>query len=143
MGVLMVISSRTPEGQPNRCPVCGSASKIEPSDPAGDAPCPACGHLLWFTWAATGTAEVIKPTCSILRPEDLDMLLARWPEKRGVRLTLDLSAVPYLSSAALAKLISLKKKVVGVSGKLTLENLHPDLLEVFRLTRLDQVFDIG
>jgi len=41
-------SSRTPEGQPNRYPVCGNEIRIEPSHPAGDAPCPCCGHLLWF-----------------------------------------------------------------------------------------------
>jgi anti-anti-sigma factor len=141
----MVISSRTPEGRPNLCPVCGSAIKMEPTDPAGDAPCSVCGHLLWFTWEETGAAEVIKPTCSTLRSEDLDALMGKWSEKRGVgvRLVFDLSAVQYLSSAALVKLLSLKKKVVGMSGKFTIENVHPDLLEVFRLTRLDRVFDIG
>ena len=44
----MNISSRTPEGDPNRCPVCGHALRLEPSRPPGDAPCPACGSLLWF-----------------------------------------------------------------------------------------------
>jgi len=44
----MVISTRTPEGSPNRCPLCGSEVRIEPSQPFGDAPCPVCGHLLWF-----------------------------------------------------------------------------------------------
>jgi hypothetical protein len=41
-------SSRTPEGWPNRCPACGKEVRIEPSIPPGDAPCPNCGHLLWF-----------------------------------------------------------------------------------------------
>jgi hypothetical protein len=41
-------SSRTPEGVPNRCPVCGKRVRLEPSTPPGDAPCPHCGHLLWF-----------------------------------------------------------------------------------------------
>lgn len=41
-------SSRTPEGKPNRCPVCGNEIRIDPSSPADDAPCPHCGHLLWF-----------------------------------------------------------------------------------------------
>lgn len=50
----MTISTRTPEGTPNRCPVCGHAFRIEPSCPIGDAPCPACGTLLWFV---TGAAE--------------------------------------------------------------------------------------
>src|SRR5262245_63759521 len=44
----MTISSRTPEGSPNRCPVCGADFRTEPSRPPGDAPCPQCGHLLWF-----------------------------------------------------------------------------------------------
>lgn len=42
------ISSRTPEGVPNRCPLCGTDLRLEPSNPPGDAPCPNCGHLLWF-----------------------------------------------------------------------------------------------
>jgi hypothetical protein len=42
------IASRTPEGEPNTCPVCGAAVAIEPSNPPGDAPCPCCGVLLWF-----------------------------------------------------------------------------------------------
>jgi len=44
----MVISSRTPEGRPNRCPICGNDLRIEPSLYTLDAPCPRCGHLLWF-----------------------------------------------------------------------------------------------
>ena len=41
-------SSRTPEGEPNRCPVCGKGFVLEPSIPPGDAPCPNCGSLVWF-----------------------------------------------------------------------------------------------
>jgi len=41
-------SSRTPEGWPDRCPVCGECVVIEPSLPTRDAPCPSCGCLLWF-----------------------------------------------------------------------------------------------
>ncbi len=44
----MNIATRTPEGNPNHCPVCGAFVIIEPSRPPGDAPCPACGVLLWF-----------------------------------------------------------------------------------------------
>lgn len=43
------ISSRTPEGDPNRCPICGHHVRLEPSIDTRDAPCPSCGHLLWFT----------------------------------------------------------------------------------------------
>lgn len=44
----MTISTRTPEGEPNKCPVCGQRVCVEPSRPPGDAPCPTCGTLLWF-----------------------------------------------------------------------------------------------
>jgi PTS system nitrogen regulatory IIA component len=40
-------STRTPEGEPNRCPICGKSVVIEPSAPR-DAPCSHCGALLWF-----------------------------------------------------------------------------------------------
>ncbi len=44
----MTISSRTPEGIPHRCRVCGQVSAVEPSYPGGDSCCPACGELLWW-----------------------------------------------------------------------------------------------
>ena len=47
-GAYMTISSRTPEGVPNRCPVCGHRVIVEPSLGTNDAPCPRCGHLLWW-----------------------------------------------------------------------------------------------
>ena len=42
----VVIATRTPEGRPFRCLICGLVDRIERSDPAGDAPCPGCGYLL-------------------------------------------------------------------------------------------------
>lgn len=50
-------SSRTPEGEPNHCPVCGKDLRIEPSRPADDAPCPHCGHLLWFEDAGDSSSS--------------------------------------------------------------------------------------
>ena len=44
----MTISTRTPEGFPHRCPVCGKTTNLEPAFPGGDSCCPSCGHLLWW-----------------------------------------------------------------------------------------------
>jgi hypothetical protein len=56
----VMISSRTPEGDPNRCPVCGQDTRLEPSTvPIRDAPCPHCGCFLWFS-RATGEPEHLK-----------------------------------------------------------------------------------
>ena len=43
----MIVSSRTPEGLPNHCPICDKDVVLEPSQ-AGDGTCPNCGHLLWW-----------------------------------------------------------------------------------------------
>jgi acyl carrier protein len=44
----MTISTRTPEGLPFGCPICGRSAMIEPSMGTGDAVCPSCGHLIWW-----------------------------------------------------------------------------------------------
>jgi acyl carrier protein len=49
-----IVSSRTPEGVPNHCPICDTTICIEPSHPPGDAPCPSCGTLLWFFPTSAG-----------------------------------------------------------------------------------------
>jgi anti-sigma B factor antagonist len=71
-----------------------------------------------------------------------DQLYSLVEEEGHKQLLLNFGNVQYLSSAALGKLINLKKKVGAVKGALKLCCIHPDLLEVFRITRLDQVFEI-
>jgi acyl carrier protein len=44
----MSISSRTPEGEPLRCPLCHTVEHLELSYPGDDSICPRCGHLLWW-----------------------------------------------------------------------------------------------
>lgn len=43
----MNVSSRTPEDLPSQCPLCGEKTNLEYAEPAGDAPCPSCGCMLW------------------------------------------------------------------------------------------------
>jgi hypothetical protein len=61
---MRVISSRTPEGEPGECPICGLPCWLEPSWPTNDAPCPQCGHFLWF---ATADSDASSLTISMLR----------------------------------------------------------------------------
>ena len=60
----------------------------------------------------------------------------------GTRLVIDFSEVPYLTSPILGQLINLKKRLGMSGGRLGLRHVHPDLVEVFRITRLDRVFDL-
>jgi acyl carrier protein len=50
----LTISSRTPEGDPHRCPICGEVVVVEPSEPLGDSTCPRCGSLLMRVYEQLG-----------------------------------------------------------------------------------------
>ena len=139
----MVISSTTPEGLRHRCRVCGSDLKIEPPELTRDVPCHRCGHLLWFTWQDLGDVEIFHPTVNLLSRESLDSFLDSVAIRPGVQLVLDLSDVRYFSSAVLSKLINLKRRVAAVGGRFTIQHVHPELLEVFRVTNLDHVFEMA
>ena len=62
-------------------------------------------------------------------------------DKRG-KLLLNFSAVEFLSSAALGKLITLDKKVKAAGGALKLCQIQPEIYEVFAITKLNRLFDI-
>jgi anti-sigma B factor antagonist len=63
-------------------------------------------------------------------------------EENRSNLLLNFSAVEFLSSAALGKLITLDKKVKAHGGKLKLTNIRPEIYEVFAITKLNKLFDI-
>lgn len=55
---------------------------------------------------------------------------------------LDFSKVEHLSSAALGTLITLNKQLGERDGQLVLANIHPQIYEVFKITRLNKLFNI-
>jgi anti-sigma B factor antagonist len=64
-------------------------------------------------------------------------------EESGRRkILLNFDNVDYLSSAALGKLVTMHKKVMAVGGKLVLCSISPNIFEVFKITKLNQVFKI-
>jgi anti-sigma B factor antagonist len=71
--------------------------------------------------------------------EQLDALLA---QVGGARLVLNFDAVRYMSSAVLAVLLKGARRVSDMGGQLRLCCLAPGLLEVFRASGLDRVFEI-
>ncbi len=71
--------------------------------------------------------------------EKLSELVASEPVPK---LLLNFRKVEHLSSAALGVLITLNKQVAGRSGQLVLANIHPQIYEVFKITRLNKLFNI-
>ncbi len=60
----------------------------------------------------------------------------------GIQLLLNFKNVEHLSSAALGVLIKLNKQVAEHKGQLKLSNITPQIFEVFKITRLNKLFDI-
>src|ERR1700716_3416885 len=58
------------------------------------------------------------------------------------KILLNFGNVEYLSSAALAKLITLNKKLQQVGGRLILCNIDAQIKEVFEITKLNRLFTI-
>lgn len=140
----MWVSTRTPEGHDNVCPVCGSEVRMEPSNLNGYAPCPKCGNLLWFPLIRDLDEELVLhlEKGREIQEEATSLVKRFMLAKEKLRFLLDLRNQPNLSSQELESLLWLKQLLSSVKGKLRLRNVHPDLMEVFRITRLDQVFEI-
>ena len=71
--------------------------------------------------------------------DDLYALLGKSDEQQVV---LDFGAVKFMASAMLGKLVALKKKCDEYKVKLKLCSVAPDILQVFKITKLNKVFDI-
>jgi anti-sigma B factor antagonist len=58
------------------------------------------------------------------------------------KVLLNFRNVEYLSSAALAKLVNLNKKLQQVGGRLILCGIAPPIMEVFEITKLNRLITI-
>ena len=63
-------------------------------------------------------------------------------KNKGIKLCLNFGNVQYLSSTVLGKLITLNTRVNEDNGKLVLCAIRPQILEVFKITKLTKLFDI-
>ena len=59
-----------------------------------------------------------------------------------MNLILDFRNVQFLSSAVLGLLIRVSKRVYECDGQLRLCNISPKIREIFKITRLNKIFDI-
>ena len=60
----------------------------------------------------------------------------------ATQVVLDMSAVEFLSSAALNRLIMLNKKFKDVDGALRLSGLTSEIDKIFTITRLNTLFEV-
>ncbi len=77
---------------------------------------------------ATVSGDVDGSTAGILQEQILPLA------QTGSRILLDMSAVPYMSSAGLRMLLSLYRKATSVDGKLVLVGLSEEILDTMSIT---------
>ena len=82
----------------------------------------------------------------ILDEQNIQMIgddLFRLVDELGRRkVLLNFGNVEFMSSAALGKLITLHRKLQAVQGKLILCKIAKDILDVFKITKLDRILTI-
>ncbi len=132
----------TLQGLPPCCPICGAVYRAEPADPAAAAPCPVCGHLVWYEWEGEGQDVVIRITNDKIAPGAVSRLMKIVKARSLKKLVFDFSKVHQVTSDTLAELVSLRRHILKDRGDMIIRKLHPDLREVFRILRLDQVLMI-
>ena len=63
-------------------------------------------------------------------------------QNNGIQLIIDFTKVKFLTSSVLGLLIRISKKIYESDGTLRLCSINPKIKEVFKITRLDKIFEI-
>lgn len=70
---------------------------------------------------------------------ELDQLLEK---EYANKMVINFTKIKFLSSAVLGKLISLNKKIGAMKGRIAFCGINPDIMQVFKITRLDKLIPI-
>lgn len=83
--------------------------------------------------------RLVEPTVITRVFGDIESELGKNTEDR---LILDFAPVAFMASSALGKLVALNKKTKEYKVKMKLSGIIPEIYEVFKISRLNKVFDI-
>ena len=93
--------------------------------------------MLAIDFGATGTVMITGRLDAAQAPAAQSFLDAT----KGV-VTLDCSGLEYISSAGLGVLLKTQKRLLASAGKLRLTGVNRHLLDIFRYSGFDQIFEI-
>jgi len=101
-----------------------------------------------FTIEKRDVAVIARPQMNMMDEDQLKTLIGLIDQASGPGsgislVILDLSRIRMLPSLTLGLLVQLSKKCKSRQQKLKLAALHPQVRQVFSITRLDRVFDLS
>ena len=130
-------------GQQYQCPVCGAKLAAEMAKPILDAPCQQCGSRLWSRMRTVGRVAILDVLPDRL-PADVDRLVeSRFGASEAPRIIVNLSGTGLVDSLFLARLLTLRKAVHRVKGRLVLCCSDPIIREKLTYTKLDTLFGLA
>ncbi len=98
------------------------------------------------SYAKDGVLTIQFQTPRILDEAQLEEVtrevLAQLDKSTEDKVILDFAPVQFMSSSMLGKLVMIHKKCKEFKVKLKLSGISPDIREVFKISRLDKLFDI-
>ena len=88
-----------------------------------------------------GLERLLEPLVIAALADDLNAEVLRSTQR--LSLVLDLADVGYLSSAMIGKLVAVNKGVKALKGRMAIAGLKPALLQMFKITGLDKLFEFA
>ena len=63
-------------------------------------------------------------------------------QKADCNIVLDCEKMPFISSSGLRIFLKLRKEVAAKGGKMYLKHICPEVMQVFKMTKLEDIFEI-
>jgi anti-sigma B factor antagonist len=98
--------------------------------------------LRYFRLEFRGGIAVVNFVDIQIGPDAREELYGLAEDDGHKRILLDFSNIWALTSCALGILTNLQRKVEGAGGRMKLCSLNPNLIQLMRMTKLEQFFDI-
>jgi anti-anti-sigma factor len=140
----MIDSPEAHEATAQRCPICETPIALDLPGASGEPTCRHCGHVLWFHKRLTDQATILDVTSGMIAInadiERVSKVLLR-PDAPP-NLLLNLARVRFVSSAFVAGMIALQRKVKATHGRLILCAMNAIVRETLHGARLDTFFEI-
>ncbi len=89
-----------------------------------------------------GTVVRLIGDASVEHVGELEEHLKKLETMHSHKLVMDMSRVDYIGSIGLGMLIRFRSQVESAGGRLRIAAVDPSIMEAFKSSRLDQVFDI-
>ena len=91
--------------------------------------------------AKVAKERLLEPLVIAALADDLNAEVQRSLQRMS--LVIDLADVGYLSSAMIGKLVAVNKAVRAIKGRMAIAGLKPALLQMFKVTGLDKLFEFS